>query len=156
MVALGVALDSCSGWYSSRWSKWRFGCFWIFSWLPIDYLCWAYGYLQGVRAHYSSWIIYTWDRIRFSHGGILDSFSGPYLLGLCLFVMSGVCFDILFSYFVILIRHVLWDSTSAADFLANWACTHRVSWCFLCTWDLPTGLYDILHLGAQTFPHIRR
>ena len=56
----------------------------------------------------------------------------------------------------ILIRHVLWGATSIADFLANWAYSHRLSQHFFCTHDLPTSLSGISHLNAQTIPHVRR
>lgn len=52
----------------------------------------------------------------------------------------------------ILVRHVLREATSAADFLANWAYTHRVSQCFLCSQDLPVGLPNILYLDAYVVP----
>ena len=55
----------------------------------------------------------------------------------------------------ILIRHVLWEATSIADFLANWACSHQLSQHFLCAQYPPTVLSGILHLNAQTFPHVR-
>ena len=43
------------------------------------------------------------------------------------------------SLFPIVVRHVLREATFAADFLANWACTHRVSRRFLSSRDLPVG-----------------
>lgn len=61
----------------------------------------------------------------------------------------------LISFSHVLIRHVLWEATSTADFMAKWACFHRVSRRFLCARDLPTNLSGILHLDAQTFLHIK-
>ncbi|KAH9701287.1 hypothetical protein KPL71_024943 [Citrus sinensis] len=52
------------------------------------------------------------------------------------------------------VRHVLREATSAADFLANWACTHRTSWRFLSPRELPKGLYGILYLDAHAIPHV--
>lgn len=60
------------------------------------------------------------------------------------------------SSFPIVIRYVLGEATSAVDFLANWACTHRVSQCFLSSRDLLIGLSGNLHLDAKEIPHIRR
>lgn len=56
---------------------------------------------------------------------------------------------------LILVRHVLHEATSAANFLANWACTHRISRYFLCSRDLSSSLFDILCLDAQIVPHAR-
>ncbi|XP_052292028.1 uncharacterized protein LOC127900821 [Citrus sinensis] len=58
--------------------------------------------------------------------------------------------------FPIQVRHVLREATSVADFLANWACTHRTSRHFLSPRELPKGLSGILYLDAHTIPHVRR
>ena len=46
------------------------------------------------------------------------------------------------------VRHVLHEATSAADFQANWACSHRISQRFLSPRELPLSLSSILHLDA--------
>lgn len=61
----------------------------------------------------------------------------------------------LISSFLILVRHVFREATSATDFLVNWACTNRVNRHFLCSRDLPVGLSGILYLDAETSPHVR-
>lgn len=57
-----------------------------------------------------------------------------------IFVSDSVCWDyalsllrvrVLTSSSTILFRHILHDVTFVVDFLANWACTHRVSQRFL-------------------------
>ncbi|KAH9750075.1 reverse transcriptase domain-containing protein [Citrus sinensis] len=54
------------------------------------------------------------------------------------------------------VRHVLREATSAADFLANWACSHRSSRHFSSPQELPRGLLGILHTDAQSIPYVRR
>lgn len=61
----------------------------------------------------------------------------------------------LISSFLISVRHVFREATSATDFLPNWACTHRVNRYFLCSRDLPADLFGILYLDAETGPHVR-
>ncbi|KAL9437128.1 hypothetical protein AB3S75_023048 [Citrus x aurantiifolia] len=56
----------------------------------------------------------------------------------------------------ILVRHVFREATFAADFLANWICTHKVHYRFISPRDIPAGLHSILHLDAHAVPHIRR
>lgn len=48
----------------------------------------------------------------------------------------------------IFVRHVLHEAIFATDFLANWACTHRVSQRFLHVHDFPMSLSSIVHLDA--------
>lgn len=54
------------------------------------------------------------------------------------------------------VRHVHREATSAADFLANWACTLRSSRRFSSFQELPRGLSGILHTDAQSIPYVRR
>ena len=54
------------------------------------------------------------------------------------------------------VRHVLREATSAADFLANWACSHRSSRRFSSPQELPRGLLGILRTDAQSIPYVRR
>lgn len=56
---------------------------------------------------------------------------------------------------LILVRHVLREATSAANFLVNWACTHWINRHFLCSHDLSSSLFGILYLNAQIVPHVR-
>ncbi|KAH9684247.1 reverse transcriptase domain-containing protein [Citrus sinensis] len=51
------------------------------------------------------------------------------------------------------VRHVLREATSAADFLANWACSHRSSRRFSSPQELPRGLLGILRTDAQSIPY---
>ncbi|KAL9445387.1 hypothetical protein AB3S75_018391 [Citrus x aurantiifolia] len=53
------------------------------------------------------------------------------------------------------IRHVFREATSAADFMANWACTHQTCQRFFNLSDLPTGLSGIIHLDTHGIPYIR-
>ncbi|KAH9750080.1 zf-RVT domain-containing protein [Citrus sinensis] len=54
------------------------------------------------------------------------------------------------------VRHVLREATSAADFLANWACSHRSSRQFSSPQELPRDLSGIIHTDAQSITYVRR
>ncbi|KAH9684879.1 hypothetical protein KPL70_013711 [Citrus sinensis] len=54
----------------------------------------------------------------------------------------------------IIISHVFREATSAANFMANWACTHKTCQRFFNPGDLPAGLSGILHLDTLEIPYI--
>lgn len=116
----------------------------VFSLASSDILYWAYGNLWGIGACFSTWSLHAWGRVLFDYGGFLDSFKWLYSLGLC----SSIAQSSTLTSSPTMVRHILWEATSATNFLVNWACTHQVSRCFLDTRDFPVGLSGFPHLDA--------
>lgn len=55
----------------------------------------------------------------------------------------------------IILRHVLREANSAADFMANWSCRHQSSRLFQSHDVLPDGLQGIISLDAMQVPYVR-
>ena len=77
--------------------------------------------------------------------------SGSCSMGMFLFSAPGVPFGNVIPH-----SGETCSSRYAADFLANWACTHRTSRCFLSLRELPKGLSGILYLDTHAIPHVGR
>lgn len=65
-------------------------------------------------------------------------------------------FRIMSSAVSVLIRDVFREAISTADFMANWACTHRVHQCFLSPHAFLSAYLGFTYLEAYQVPHVRR
>lgn len=95
----------------------RSSCFWLFSWTPADSFCWADGCLWRLESYYSTWLFCFWGGVRF---GNRDFILCAMRLCLSFWPSSNFIFWSFGS-----IKHVYRETTSVADFMANWAYFHK-------------------------------